>query len=87
MPIRVTTKKLKTWHNDLADEIKVEMLNEVVEEFASEAQKELGKLKCKEHPRKISRLTIVADRNKTMIIKKKFCCAEFEEKVSVKIER
>jgi hypothetical protein len=87
MPIRVTTKKLKAWHNDLADEIKVDMLNEVVEEYATEAQKELGKLTCKEHPRKISQLTIIADRINTMVIEKKFCCAEFEDKVSLKIER
>ena len=87
MAIQVITKKLTPWHNDLPDQIKVEMLNEVAEEFAREVKKELGKLKCENHPMEVSYITVVADRTHNMIIEKKFCCPEFEQKVSVKIER
>jgi len=87
MPIQVITKKLAPWHRDIADQIKVEMLNQVTEEFAQEVKNELGKLNCPNHPDKISYITIMADRNNTIIIKKKFCCPAFEEKISVKIRR
>jgi hypothetical protein len=87
MPIHVTIKKLTAWRNDAADDIKVDMLNEVAKEFAVEAKKELAKMKCPRHPTRVSQISIIADRTKSMIIKTKFCCPEFGEKVSVKLLR
>lgn len=87
MPIHISTRKLTARRNDLPDQIKVEMLNEVVEEFAREAKKELANLICKKHPDEISYITIIADRNNNMTLKKKFCCPEFDKKVSLKIQR
>jgi len=87
MSIKVHIRKLAAWHNDLADQIKVEKLNEVAEDFAQEIVNELGNLQCKEHPGKDSYVTIIADRTNQIIIEKKFCCQEFEKKVSLKIER
>jgi hypothetical protein len=87
MSIRVHTKKLAAWRSDLPDQIKVDMVNAVVEDFATEVRNELGKLKCPRHPSKVSTVTITADRVSTMVIKKKFCCPEFEKKVSLKLER
>lgn len=87
MSIRVKTKKLTAWQSDLPDQIKVAMVNEVVEDFAREARKELGDLTCLNHPSRISTVTIIADRISTMVIKKKFCCLQFERKISLKLER
>lgn len=87
MSIRVHTKKLTAWHNDPVDQIKVDMVNAVVEDFATEVRNELGKLKCSRHPSKTTTVTIIADRTNTMVIRNKFCCPEFEKKVSVKLER
>jgi hypothetical protein len=75
------------WRNDLADQIKVDMLNEVVEDYATEVAKELGNLTCQIHPEEISTITIVPDRTHTMVINSKFCCPDFEKIVTLKIER
>ena len=85
MPVSITTRKLTAWHNDLPDEIKVGMLNEVVEDYAAEAVTVLSHLTCPKHPQQTSHITIVADRNRSMVIEKKFCCPEFEHKVSLKL--
>jgi hypothetical protein len=87
MSIKVKTKTLVARHSDLPDQIRVDMLNQVVEDFAREVLLALGNLECKQHPHKISQLTIFADRAHTLLIKKKFCCPEFEKLVSLKIER
>ena len=87
MSIKVRTKKLVARHLDLPDQIRVEMLNQVVEDYATEVLLALGNLTCSRHPDKVSRVTILADRAHTLIIKKKFCCLEFEKLVSVKMER
>lgn len=87
MAIRIEIKKLTPWQHDLTDEIKVEMLNTIVEEYASEAAKQLAKMKCPTHPKKISHITIIADRQHTMIFRKQFCCPEFEKKISMKLLR
>ena len=87
MPVSITTRKLTAWHNDLPDEIKVDMLNEIVEDFAAEATRALSELTCPKHPEQMSYITIVADRNQSMVIEKKFCCSEFEYKVSLKLKR
>ena len=87
MPIKVNIKKLTAWSNDLADQIKVQKINEVAEDYAEEVRKALGTLKCPEHPRKISHITVVADRAHQITIEAKFCCPQFEKKVSLKIER
>lgn len=87
MAIQINTVKLAAWQNDLADQIKVEMLNEVAVQFASEVKKALENAKCQKHPDQISYVTIVPHRKKNMIIKTKFCCPEFDKKMSVKIER
>ncbi|MEX1240191.1 MAG: hypothetical protein WEB30_10750 [Cyclobacteriaceae bacterium] len=86
MPIQVRTKTLSPWNNDLADQIKVDILNDIVEEFMKEARVQLGNLKCKRHPEKISYITITADRTHTMVIRRKFCCTEFKERVSRKFK-
>ena len=86
MPIRIITKKLSPFRNDLADQIKVEMLNEVVDEFSREARVQLGKLKCEHHPTKISTLTVAADRARTLVIRRKFCCPEFGDRISKKLK-
>lgn len=85
MAIRIEIKKLTPWKHDIADEIRVEMLNTIVEDYASEAGRQLANLKCPTHPRKISHIIIVADRKHTMTFRKKFCCPEFEKKISVKL--
>lgn len=87
MPITVHIKKLAAWQNDLPDQIKVEKLNEVAEDFAQEIKKELGSLQCQQHPEQVSHVTVIADRHNSMVIQKKCCCPEFEKKVSRKIER
>jgi len=87
MPIQIHTKKLRPWQNDLADEIKVGMLNEMVDDFAREVTKGLGALNCRRHPDVMSHVTIVADRTETMVILKEFCCHEFEALVSLKLAR
>lgn len=87
MPLSITTKKLAPWHHDLPDEIKVDMLNEIVEDYAAEVIKALGDLYCPAHPHVMSYITIVADRVQSIIIEKKFCCPEFEQKVSLKLKR
>lgn len=87
MPVSITTRKLTAWQNDLSDEIKVSMLNEVVEDYAAEAVRALSDLSCPKHPQQMSYITITADRNRTMIIEKKFCCPEFDQKVSLKLLR
>jgi len=86
MPIQIKTKKLSPWNNDLADQIKVDMLNRVVDEFAKEAKVQLSKLTCDKHPDKISHITIAADRQNTMLIRRRFCCNRFSQKISVKLE-
>ncbi|HET9487002.1 MAG TPA: hypothetical protein VFO54_06195 [Chryseosolibacter sp.] len=85
MPIQVRKKKLIPWHNDLADEIKVAMLNEVVDEFSRVARNELSKIKCDKHPGEVSYILITPDRVSTMIIKRKFCCPEFAQKITMKL--
>lgn len=87
MSIKVKVKKLTARTDDLPDQIKVEKLNEVAEDFAAEVARALGNLKCKKHPAQMSQITIIAERTHTMIIKKKCCCAEFEKLVSPKIDR
>jgi hypothetical protein len=87
MPLRITTKKLIPWHHDFPDEIKVQMLNEVVDDYATEVVNALGDLYCPKHPGEISYIIIIADRVQSMIIEKKFCCPQFEEKVSLKLKR
>lgn len=87
MPVSITTRKLTAWHNDLPDEIKVDMLNEIVEDFAAEAVKALSSLSCPKHPEQMSYITIAADRSRSMIMEKRFCCTEFEQKVSLKLKR
>jgi hypothetical protein len=87
MPIQVKTQRLTPWHNDMADEIKVNMLNEVAEEFACEVREELSTLTCKCHPHKNSYITVIADRAQTTIVRTEFCCPDFGRQVSVKIER
>ena len=86
MSIHIKTKKLSPRRTDLADQIKVDMLNEIMSDFAVEAKNQLGKLKCEKHPRKVSEITIAADRIHTMKIRRKFCCPEFEKKISAKLE-
>lgn len=86
MPIQVRTEKLSPWKNDLADQIKVDMLNEVVEGFAKEAHVQLAEMSCDYHPDKISYLTIAADRKTTMLIRRRFCCRKFSQKISVKLK-
>lgn len=71
----------------MPDEIKVDKINEVAEDFAKEVLDNLGGLSCKAHPDKISYIIIRADRTHTLDIRKKFCCPEFEKLVSLKIER
>lgn len=87
MSIQVNVRKLSAWRNDLPDQIRVEKLNEVAEDYAHEITQQLGNLKCRHHPDQTSYITIVPDRWQTMTIEKKFCCADFEKKVSVKIQR
>lgn len=87
MAIEVHVKKLSAWQKDLPDQIKVEKLNEVAEDFAEEIMKEIGTLQCKQHPEQVSHVTVIADRLTSMVIQKKCCCPEFEKKVSRKIER
>lgn len=87
MPIKVTIRRLTPWRNDLSDQIRVEKLNEVAEDFATEISNELGNLQCKEHPDETSYVTIVPDRTGSLRVEKKFCCPGFEKKVSPKIER
>lgn len=87
MSIKVKVRRLAQWRNDLADQIKVEKLNEVAEDFAAEITSELGNLQCKKHPDETSHVTIVPDRTGSIKVEKKFCCAEFEKKVAPKIER
>ena len=87
MPIKVTIRKLTQWRNDLPDQIRVEKLNEVAEDFAAEIRSELGNMQCKKHPDETSYITIVPYRTGSVSVEKKFCCAEFEKKVAPKIER
>lgn len=87
MPIKVHIKKLSAWRNDLPDQIKVEKLNEVAEDFAQEITKEIGSLQCPQHPEQVSHITVAADRITSVMIQKKCCCTEFEKKISRKIER
>lgn len=87
MSIKVNIRKLTAWHNDLADQIRVDKLNEIAEDYTQEILNELGNLQCKDHPGQDSCVTIVADRTNYIVIEKNFCCAEFEKKVSLKIER
>lgn len=87
MPIEVHVKKLSAWQKDLPDQIRVEKLNEVAEDFAEEITKEIGSLQCQQHPDHVSHVTVVPDRLASMVIQKKCCCPEFEKKVSRKIER
>jgi hypothetical protein len=87
MSIKVNTRKLNAWRNDLADQIRVEKLNEVAEDYAHEIAKELGALKCPSHPGEDSYITIIADRAHYIVTEAKFCCCEFEKKVGLKIER
>ena len=82
MPITVHIKKLAAWQNDLPDQIKVEKLNEVAEDFAQEIKKEIGSLQCQQHPEQVSHVTVIADRHNSMVIQKKCCCPEFEKKVN-----
>ena len=63
MSIKVTIRRLAQWRNDLADQIKVEKLNEVAEDFADEIRRELGNLQCKKHPDETSQVTIIQDEN------------------------
>lgn len=85
MSIKVKTKLLTAWHNDLPDQIKVEMVNEIAEDFATEIRNALGNLQCQAHPGKNSRITVVADRVNQVNLETRFCCAKFGKKVSVKI--
>lgn len=87
MSIKVNVRRLTAWHNDLPDQIRVEKLNEVAEDFANEIAHELGGLRCRHHPEDMSYITIIAHRNYSVVVQSKFCCAEFEKKVSLKIER
>ena len=87
MPLSIRIKKLSPWHHDLPDEIKVDMLNEVVQDYATEVVNALGDLYCPKHPNEMSFITIIADRVQSIIIEKKFCCPQFEEKVSMKLKR
>jgi hypothetical protein len=87
MSIKVKTNTLVARNADLPDQIRVDMLNQVAEDFAAEVLLALGNLTCKQHPDKLSHVIIFADRKHTLLIKKQFCCPEFEELVSVKIER
>lgn len=86
MPIRIKIKKLKPWNNNLADQIKVDMLNIVVEDFAREAQRQLSEFFCEHHPEKVSYITIAADRKNTMLIKRRFCCRKFAQKITAKLK-
>ena len=87
MSIKVNVRKLSPWRNDLPDQIRVEKLNEVAEDFAREITHQLGDLRCSEHPDEVSYLTVIADRHHTMLVEKTFCCQQFEKIVSRKIER
>lgn len=87
MSIKVTIRRLTQWRNDLPDQIRVEKLNEVAEDFAAEILRELGNMQCKKHPDETSHVTIAPSRTGSLRVEKKFCCAEFEKKVSPKIER
>jgi hypothetical protein len=87
MSIKVTIRRLTAWRNDLPDQIRAEKVNEVAEDYAAEIESELGHMQCKIHPAAISHITVVADRTGALRIEKKFCCIEFEKKVSPKIER
>ena len=86
MSIQIKTRKLLPRQRDLADQIKVDMLNEIAKDFAQEARSQLGDLKCEKHPAKVSYITIAADRTHTLIIRRKFCCPEFEKKISMRLE-
>ena len=44
MPVSITTRKLNAWHNDLPDEIKVSVLNQVIDDYAAEAMRVLSDL-------------------------------------------
>ena len=85
MPVSITTRKLNAWHNDLPDEIKVSVLNQVIDDYAAEAMRVLSDLHCPKHPQEMSYITIVADRARSMVIEKKFCCRDFEQRVSLKL--
>lgn len=87
MAIKVNVRRLSAWHNDIPDQIRVDKLNEVAEDFANEIAHELGGLRCAQHPEDISYITVIAHRNYAMVVQTKFCCPEFENKVSLKIER
>ncbi len=87
MSIAVNIRKLDAWQDDLADQIRVEKLNEVAEDYASEITHELGRLTCPAHPHQQSYITIVAHRTNFIVIEKQFCCTEFEKKINAKIGR
>lgn len=83
--IKVNIRKLTPWRNDITDQIRVEKVNEVAEDYAREIVNELGKLQCSDHPDDDSYVTIIADRTHHIIVEKEFCCEEFERKVGLKI--
>lgn len=85
MPIIVNVRKLSAWHHDLPDQIRVEKLNEVADDFAYELEQELGGLRCNAHPVESSIITVSADRQRFITLQKRFCCSAFEKKVCMKI--
>jgi len=85
MSLKVNVRKLTPWRNDVADQIRVEKLNEVAQDYAQEIVNELGHLQCGRHPEQPSYVTIIADRSHYIVIEKDFCCQEFEKKVGLKI--
>ena len=87
MSIVVEIQKLTPRQHDLPDEIKVDMLNEMAEDFAEEVAKALGELKCDRHQDEVSHIIIIADRNHTMSIRKKCCCDDFEKLIDHRLAR
>lgn len=85
MSIKVNIRRITAWRNDIADQIRVEKLNEVTEDYAREILNELGHLTCDQHPDRDSYITIIADRTHYIVVEKKFCCEAFEKKVGFKI--
>gem|GEM_PF-4696277 len=87
MPIVVDVRTLEPWHNDVADQIRVEKVNEVAKDHAREIEAALGTLRCPDHPGQDSYITVVAGRINQISIEMRFCCSGFEKKVSLKVER
>ena len=79
-------KKLMPKNNDLGDVLLSEGINAAVESFVNELKRNLSNAECEDHPNSMSRITVVADRKKTIIVEKDFCCRKFNDLVQIKID-